>query len=410
MTIFLRRGVLAAIILGINISPHPMPGGAARWTAIETTTTHDYQFAQLITFGLDATSDARLERASVHVRADQTDIDVIPAAFTPDTTIHAEAPLELRGGVLPPFSTVTYWWEITDANGLTFSTDPVNFEYIDNRFVWQRAERAGVIVYWSDGDIEFAQRVLDTALGALSGIVAEIGVPQPSPIEIYVYPSREDLIGALRLGGRDWAGGQARPELGVVLVDLPPTETAPVEMQRVIPHELTHLLVYAATQPAYDHVPAWLNEGLATANEASPDPALASALQTAAVNDGLFSLEALCAPFPIEGNEALLAYAQSGSLIQFVRNRYGSQGIRDLLAAYRDRAECLPGVVRALDVSPSVFESEWRAQFVPGSQAMSAAAEAGAPWLVLLAVLALALLPMLGGLSAASRGRRQDHA
>jgi len=410
MTIFLRRSLLAAIILGIGISLHPMPVGAARRAAIEATTTHDYQFAQLITFRLDATGDARIDRASVHVRADQIDVAVIPAEFTPDTTIHAEAPLELRGGVLPPFSAVTYWWEITDANGLTLSTDPVTFEYVDNRFTWQRAERGGVIVYWSDGDTEFAQRVLDTALGALSGIVAEIGVPQPSPIEIYVYPSREDLVGALRLGGRDWAGGQARPELGVVLVDLPPTETAPVEMQRVIPHELTHLLVYAAVQPAYDHVPVWLNEGLATANEVSPDPALAFALQTAAAGDGLFSIATLCAPFPIEGNEALLAYAQSGSLIQFIRNRYGSQGIRDLLAVYRDRAECLPGIERALGVSPAVFESEWRAEFVPGSRAMGAAAEVGAPWLVLLAILALALLPMLGGLSAARRDHRQDHA
>jgi hypothetical protein len=403
MTALPRRVILTAIVLGLGLSLRAMQAGAARLDGVDITTTHEYTFAQLITFKLDATLDTRVDGARVHVRADQIDVASLPADFTPGTNVVAELSLELRGGVLPPFSVVTYWWELTDENGRTFTSDPVSFQYIDNRYAWQRAERGGVRVFWSDGEGEFGQRVLDTALAALPGIAAEVGVPPPDNIDVYVYPSREDLAGALRLGGRDWAGGQARPELGVVLVDLPPAETAPVEMQRVIPHELTHLLVYAAAQPSYDSLPAWLDEGLATANEVSPDPALAVALQAAAEDDRLFAFETLCAPFPIEGQAALLAYAQSGSLIQFVRNRYGSQGIQSLLAAYRERAECVPGVERALGAPLLAIESQWRAQFGPDNQAVGAAAEAGAPWLVLLLIVGLALLPMLGGLPAAKR-------
>ncbi len=398
-----RRVILIAIILGLGLPMPAMSVGAARLDAVDITTTHEYTFAQQITFKLDATLDARIDAARVLVRADQIDIASRPAEFTPNANVVTEVSMELRGGVLPPFSTVTYWWELTDENGRTFTSDPVTFQYVDNRYAWQRAERAGITVFWSDGEMEFAQRVLDTALAALPGIAAEVGVPPPDHIVVYVYPSREDLIGALRLGGRDWAGGQARPELGVVLVDIPPVETAPAEMQRVIPHELTHLLVYVAAQPAYDSVPAWLSEGLATANEMSPDPALAVTLQTAAENDRLFALESLCAPFPIEGQAALLAYAQSGSLIQFIRNRYGSQGIQGLLAAYRERAECVPGVARALGLPLSALETQWRAQFGSDNQAVSAAAGAGVPWLMLLLIVGLALLPMLGGLSAAKR-------
>lgn len=403
-----HRLLLAALLLGVSTPLSARSTAAAPPLAVTGTPTHEYRFAQEIIFRLDATSDVPIESATLRWRADQLDFKPEPADITPGTAIHAEVSKELRGGVLPPFSTVTYWWEVRDASGALSEIGPVDFAYIDNRYAWQRLSREGVTILWSDGDSAFAQRVLDTALAALPRISAEIGVARPDTIDVYVYPSQEDLIGALQLGGRDWAGGQARPELGVVLVDLPPDETAPVEMQRVIPHELTHLVVYAATQPEYDRVPAWLDEGLATANESSPDTSQTLAVANAAQSDRLLSLDRLCAAFPEDAGQALLAYAQSGSLVQFVRNRYGRQGIQNLLAAYREKAECAAGVERALNVTLPALESQWRAQFATGSQAVNAAAETGAPWLVLLAVMALAMLPMLGGLSAARRDQRQE--
>ena len=40
----------------------------------------------------------------------------------------------------------------------------------------------------------------------------------PGFMRIFIYPSEQDLQGALNLSGYDWAGGQARPELGVILI------------------------------------------------------------------------------------------------------------------------------------------------------------------------------------------------
>jgi hypothetical protein len=300
---------------------------------------------------------------------------------------------------------VTYWWELGDKAGQTLITPRTPLDYIDNRFEWQRVSDGGVSVHWTQGDAAFAEAVLDTALDALPRIVAEMGASPPPNIDVYVYPSQDDLVGALRLGGRDWAGGQARPELGAVLVDLPP-DAPGVDMRRAIPHELTHLLVYAATQPNYDRVPAWLDEGLATANEAAPDPTQAVALETASKAGRLLPFESLCAPFSADASRALLAYAQSGSLIQFIRDQYGGQRIRDLLAAYRENAACAPGVERAMSKTLSALESEWRAQLTSGGVSVSAVAEAGAPWLALSVVACLTLLPILGGLPLMARRRR----
>lgn len=381
-----------------------IPAHAAPAAAISATPTHAYVFAQQITFVLDASSDARITRAVVSYQSDRSSLRQSEAAFAPETTVHVEVLQELRGGAIPPFSTVTYWWEIADEAGQTLTTPRVTFAYIDNRFDWQQVSEAGVTVFWSEGDAAFGETALDTALESLPGIAGEIGVPPPAGIDIYVYPSRDDLIGALRLGGRDWAGGQARPELGVVLVDVPPSPAAPVEMRRLIPHELTHLLVYAATQPNYERVPAWLDEGLATANEGVPDPALAVALDAAAQAGRLLSFESLCAPFAAQIDEARLAYAQSGSLVQFIRDRFGGQDIRNLLAAYRENAACAPGVARALNLPLVTLEGEWRAQLTAGSGvAAGVVVETGAPWLALSAMACLTLLPILGGLPLLTR-------
>lgn len=398
MTTPLLRLLCAVVIAGLSLGLSPASMRAAPPAQINATATHAYRYAQHIVFTLTATGDRRIGRAVLRFRTPELSFDPIPADFEPGTTISTMVTHELRGGVLPPFSKVTYWWELFDESGnLIAETTPVTFDYIDNRYVWREASRGGVTVHWPEGDTAFGEMVLDTALAALPAIADEIGVSRPSNIDIYVYPSREDLISTLQLGGRDWAGGQARPELGVVLVDLPPDVTAPVEAQRVIPHEMTHLLVYQAVQPGYDHTPAWLDEGLATANQASPDAAQAGALRKALEEGRLLPFELLCAPFPDDGQDTLLAYAQSGSLVQLVRNRYGRQGIQDLLAAYRDKAECLPGVERALGVTLARLERDWRASLSNGNANVAGLIGEVAPCFVLFVIAGLALLPMLGG-------------
>jgi len=425
MTTALRRLASLAMALGLSLPPIEVFGGLSAVPAparaapvlshalsevegaveappaqINATATHAYRYAQHIVFTLTATGERSIGRAVLRFRTPELSFDPIPAVFEPGVTISTMVTHELRGGGLPPFSRVTYWWELFDEAGNPIAeTAPVTFDYIDNRYVWREASRGGVTVHWSEGDTAFGEMVLDAALAALPGIAAETGGVPPSNIAVYVYPSREDLISTLQLGGRDWAGGQARPELGAVLIDLPPGVAAPVDARRVIPHELTHLLVYQATQPGYDYAPAWLDEGLATANEASPDAAQANALQSALEEGHLLSFELLCAPFPDDGHaeRVLLAYAQSGSLVQYIRNRYGRQGLQALLTAYRDRAECLPGVERALGVTLARLERDWRASLSNGDRNVARVAGEAVPCLALFALAGLALLPMLGG-------------
>ena len=271
----------------------------------------------------------------------------------------------MAGKNVPPFALITYWWEVRLESGEAHRSEEQLLYYAENRYDWRvvggKQNNMSWEVFWVQGDVAFGQAALNTAMKALDELSLELRTPPPGVIRVFIYPSEEDLRSALNLAGYDWAGGQARPELGVILAGIPDNPAAPGEMERLIPHELAHLLVFEATGQRLGQVPPWLDEGLATLSELRPDPSRQALVEQALAQDSLFPLEALCAPFPTDENAARLAYAQSASLVEYLREEKGSQVIRDLLVAYANNASCASGVNQVLDTSLEGIDAAWRA-------------------------------------------------
>jgi hypothetical protein len=373
----------------------------------------DYSFGQHITFHLKATAPAQITQVNLFLRLQgRSDTVAVPVVFEPGPQVQVDYPFSLVEHSVPPFVNITYWWEIRDASGAQLLTEEEQLFYADNRYDWQPllAEQGGVSweVYWVQGDIVFGQTALNVAVKALDEVYRDLRVPLPGAIRVFIYPSEQDLGSALSLAGYEWAGGQARPELGAILVGIPEGPAALGEMERLLPHELTHLMVYEATGRRLGQVPPWLNEGLASLNERRPDPNRQALVDEALAQDRLFSLEALCAPFPADLSAARLAYAQSVSVVGYLRDKYGGQVIRDLLAAYADNASCDAGVNRVLGQSLGDLESDWRARLA-GQGPTRRAFNSGAVWLALWLLTALLALPLVGVLrgAAASQSRQE---
>jgi hypothetical protein len=182
---------------------------------------------------------------------------------------------------------------------------------------------------------------------------------------VYVYPTTADLQAGLLLGGQAWTGGHAEPSLGVVLVSAVPSTEGIVGLERSLPHELVHLLLYQRMSVAYANLPPWLNEGLATLAEGDPDPGYRLALEDAARVGDFLPLTSLCAPFPASSTAARLAYAESASIVQYLQDVYGIGAISALLDAYQEGSTtCSGGILRVLGRSPDQLEAEWiRASF-----------------------------------------------
>jgi hypothetical protein len=169
-------------------------------------------------------------------------------------------------------------------------------------------------------------------------------------------------------------------------------------MKRYLPHEITHLLVYqSATSAGYRYVPEWLDEGLATTSERLPTPEYALTLEEARTAGHLLPLEDLCIPFSPDPRTAMLSYAQSASVVQFIRQRYGADGIRGLLSAYANGASCTSGVEEALGIGLDKLEHDWRISLEPETQSRMQADRVGV-WIGLWLLSLIIAVPMVGGM------------
>jgi hypothetical protein len=338
-------------------------------TVIENTA--QYSFAKQVTFTLEATTPAQVTKLYLFFSAtgdDRTESSEVPFEQDGDT-LSATYLHDLRSSPLPAFDTIIFWWNI-EYSGESYITEEESFKYVDDRFVWEQLgdEENQIVVHWikEQGDSKFGQTALDIARSSLKDINAELRAPLPESITIYIYDTQENLKGAMELTGQSWASGQAHPDLGVIVTAIPANDFYISQMERYIPHEITHLLVYQIVTPeGYRYVPEWLDEGLATANERLPNTDYALALDEARQQGQLIPLQDLCVPFSPDSQTAFLSYAQSGSVVKYIRERYGAPGIRDLLAAYADGASCTSGVNQALGISLNTLETDWRASLEP---------------------------------------------
>lgn len=385
------------LFLAILIIFTAAPTWAQPTSPITFSTAYDYTFGQQATFHIQATSSSPITAVHLHLKPEGTSYsETHPVPIEPATTVTSGLQRDLRTSPFPPFGPVAWWWEIRDEAGNVLTTEPDTFLYVDNRFEWRTLSADHVQLHTVVNDPLYTQSALDVTHTALEEIASTLQVSVPDRIHLYLYPSMADLRAALEMAGREWAGGQARPELGVVLVAIPPGDSALYQMERDIPHEITHLLVYEVVgSEGYRHVPAWLDEGLATANELRPDPTLEVMLQDAHAQGRLIPLSNLCDPFPPSREAALLSYAQSASLVRYVRDRYGNSGIRSLLAVYADGAGCESGIAHAFDLSIQQLELAWRADMMGLSEWLIWFSD-NATWLLLWGLSLLLAIPMVG--------------
>ena len=72
-----------------------------------------------------------------------------------------------------------------------------------------------------------------------------------------------------------------------------PSDTQSIDLQQLVPHELTHIMLYRFLGNGFNSLPTWLEEGIASMEELYPNPDYASALDAASKNNSLLSFKDL---------------------------------------------------------------------------------------------------------------------
>ena len=357
----------------------------------------DYTFGGAVSFRLRLRSDSPIQSATIffqmagstHTETGEAEVTLGEGGEYDLRYVHDPNRWPIRA-----FSTVVYRFDILQQDGQSYRTPDYSFYYEDNRFQWQTLEEDEFVVHWYQGQVAFAQGVLDVAQAGLERVQSLLPLPTPKKVQIYVYSSSSDLQAILSQSGPNWVAGHADPELGAMAVSLPAGPDQRLLMEQRIPHELMHIMLYQTAGKAYANLPTWLSEGLASLAELYPNPDYQILLNNAQERDSLLPMASLCKTFPMDASNALLAYAQSASFTRFLESTYGVDGLKNLTSAYAGGMDCERGATSVFGQSLSQIERQWR-QSVFSENPVASGLEKLGPWLLLMAAALAAPLGLI---------------
>lgn len=391
---------LRVFLLTVAASALLATNQAQAQSGIEMQSTATYQFGEQITFVAQVTSPIQVQQANIVIFDEAQAVTQVQAVEFVNG--RSEYRFDARQNLVRPFSTIRWYYELTLADGSVIQSDSYSVDYDDNRFAWQKLEAGSLRMMWAQGDAAFGQSALNAAQTGLQTINSILPVDLTQPIDIFIYPTQNDLAA---LGVETWAAGHANPALSAVLVVVEPGASQSLSMEQRIPHELMHVMLYRQIGAGYKQLPAWLNEGFATLAEINPNADYDRVLSDASNRNALIPIADLCASFPADSAQAFLAYSEARSFTTYLRDTYGAPALLNLARVYAEGVDCENGVQRAFNISLSQLDMNWREKNL-GQNVWGVAFRNMLPYLVLLVL--LIFIPLILGMNA-TRQKVEKH-
>lgn len=322
----------------------------------------DMEFPARLHFSLSARSDTDISDVRLYYTVDRESYAQVTSEvyidFVPATAVEVDWTWDMKKtGGLPTGAVVRYWWKVKDANGDKSATAPASVSFDDNRYVWHSLTENNVTMYWYKGNQSFARELMSAAQQALTRLTKNTGAYLKTPVKIYIYANSQDLQGAM-IFPQEWTGGTAFTEFGIITIGI---DTNNLDWgKRALAHELTHLVVHQMTLNPYIDLPTWLNEGLAMYNEGALEDSFVGTIKRALAVNSLISVRSLASPFSANTNDALLSYAQSYSLIEFLVTTYGQSKMLELLSTFKEGSNYDKALIQAYNFDMDGLDTLWR--------------------------------------------------
>lgn len=344
------------------------------------------EFPNGITFALDAQTEDPVANVELMYRAPglETLSVELPAFEAGTTELDIDHDIDLRSGEMPPGIDIFYHWRITEADGDVVETPEQTLSWFDDRYDWVPLEGPNVTVYAYDVDPTFHQEILDSAERTVTNLSESYGAELEQRVRVWAYTDKEHLYGALAPNSEPWIAGAAYPGLHVLMAVLPPGDIG--EVQRVVPHEVSHQVLHQATDNPFNTPPQWLDEGLATYwQEAGRDRFYSYALELAATGE-VPPLRTLNGTFPYDRDGATAAYALSLTAVMYIVDTWGDEGMAKLLATFDEGISYEDAVQQGLGISFDELDRQWREDLIADAQGLGAGSTrfgddgGGSPW------------------------------
>lgn len=338
---------------------------SAQIATIESQSTVELDFPRGITINSQLSWDIDAEDAVLqllfHVAGDPTSnlASSTMKSFDGAGTMEIGATIDLQSQFVPSGVDVQYYWRLVGPNGVIAQSAPESTLWFDNRWDWQSVESDQVRVHYYDLDESFASEILKSAQQTVTDLESRYKLDRSEMLQVWVYPSLDDFREAQQPNSRESIAGASYPGYFLIVAVIPDGNTA--EIGRVIPHEISHQVLFQATENPFTYPPLWFDEGLATHYQVGGTDGYLEMVIRAYDNDELFNLQSLAASFPFLPAQATMAYATGWSAIEYIEETYGDTGIAALIDAFAQGISYDEAITNALGIDGDQLNTDWRA-------------------------------------------------
>lgn len=193
-------------------------------------------------------------------------------------------------------------------------------------------------------------------------ILNDIGHAPPPPTVIYLAPTWKQFQEAQPGGDPPtWATGTAYPARNLICLRSPRgMKGGRIDIEEVLRHEYTHL-VLAKTLKGND-APRWLDEGFTMLQSRGWNFSWTYCLSRGVLRDALIPLEELTYGFPLDQDQARLAYAQSLSFVSFIKTEYGPETLPRLITGLAHGLDAETALKQATGLGLRNLERQWKTE------------------------------------------------
>ncbi len=172
---------------------------------------------------------------------------------------------------------------------------------------------------------------------------------------------RKDTASFRRMGESDLIVARALPKEDIIVIDYSKMNVQPFTLGTTLKHELCHLELHHHIA----EVPRWFDEGICQWVTGGLSEIMnvgtRSTLREAALSNRLISFDSLTEGFPSDGRRLDLAYQESSSMIDFIKEEFGVSGVRNILE-HMNKGDDLDGAIqKSLSITLDDLEKRWRA-------------------------------------------------
>ena len=351
--------ICLSVFILVTHSPHTL---AAVNPITVTSQTDTISFPKSIDFQMSATDrSGNITKGTIFIKNSNTpySMPLVVPVTTPAQSVTLNSHEDISGAnFASPGTQITYYWQLQDTQGNTYSGASQTFTVIDTRFSWQHLNQGELQVNWYGRSTSFGQIILAQASESLNRIAGNLGGNPLRPINVCIYQRTLYFHDSLPPGTYEWVGGIAFPRLNQASIVV--QNPSDLTLIRDVPHELTHLLFHQLGGQNSIYTPTWFDEGLAVYNQVYHEAAMKQSFQQALKKHSLLHLKDIETNFPADANKAYLAYAQSWNLVDYMYSTFGEPKIAALIKALNNPAfDFNNDLVHTLGIDQNHLENQW---------------------------------------------------